>query len=257
METGLSTIAQYSKEEVEVIKNTVAKGVTDMELQYFLILAKSLGLNPFNKEIWCYKDGKGNVLIFAGRDGFLVAAQKQAVYGGLRSAYVCENDTFKIDIPNNKIDHTFGNKARGKMIGAYAIAFRKESEPTIVWVDFNTFNKGYNTWKSHPGEMIVKVAEAHSLKKAFGLSGLEIEESYDFKNDSFAAPIDIEHEEEPIITPLMVEEDLSLEIEALITEADSLELLVSIYNDNGKLHTNPAFMQKLAARKSDLKLVAA
>jgi hypothetical protein len=143
------------------------------------------------------------------------------------------------------------------MIGAYAIAFRKGSEPTIVWVDFNTFNKGYNAWKSHPGEMIVKVAEAHSLKKAFGLSGLEIEEIYDFKNDTFAPPIDIEHEEEPIVAPLMVEEDLPLDVEALITEADSLELLVSIYNDNCELHTNPVFMQKLAARKSELKLVAA
>ena len=70
MTTELSTINQFSENEIEIIKNTVAKGVTDTELQYFLILAKSLGLNPFNKEIWCYKDKKGNVLMFTGRDGF-------------------------------------------------------------------------------------------------------------------------------------------------------------------------------------------
>lgn len=258
METNnqLATIQNFSTEEISIIKNTVAKGVTDIELQYFLILAKSLGLNPFNKEIWCYKDNKGNVLIFAGRDGFLVAAQKQAVYGGLRSGYVCANDKeFLMDIPNAKVAHSFDNKPRGTVIGAYAIAFRKGAEPTVTWADFATFNKGYNAWKSHPGEMIVKVAEAHALKKAFGLSGLEIEESYDFKNDSFAAPLDIEHEEEPIIPPVQTDEDLSIEVEALIAEADTLELLVNIFNDYADMHNNKKFMQKLTERKAELKTV--
>lgn len=260
METNnqIATLQSFSTEEIAIIKNTVAKNVSDIELQYFLILAKSLGLNPFNKEIWCYKDNKGNVLIFAGRDGFLVAAQKQAVYGGLRSGYVCANDKdFSMDIPNAKVKHSFDNKPRGGVIGAYAIAFRKESEPTVVWSDFNTFNKGYNAWKSHPGEMIIKVAEAHALKKAFGLSGLEIEESYDFKNDTFAAPIDIEHEEEPIVATVQLEEDLSLEIEALINEADSTELLVNIFNTYPDMHNHKQFMQKLTERKTALKTVTA
>jgi len=253
MNTELQTLNNFSNEQIEVIKNTVAKGITDIELQYFLILAKSLGLNPFNKEIWCYKDSKGNVLIFTGRDGFLVAAQKQPVYGGLRSAYVCTNDVFTIDIPNAKVQHTFSNKARGSVIGAYAIAFRKGCEPTVEWADFNTYNKGYNAWKTHPGAMIVKVAEANALKKAFGLAGVENEDTYDMKTESFGAPIDIEHEEEPIVQPEMTEEELPLEIEALITEADSLELLVSIFNDHAEMHTNKKFMEKLTARKAELR----
>jgi phage recombination protein Bet len=256
METGLSTIKDFNENEIQIIKNTVAKGVTDIELQYFLILAKSLGLNPFNKEIWCYKDGKGNVLIFTGRDGFLVAAQKQSVYGGLRSGYVCANDkVFSMDIPNAKVSHTFDNKARGAVMGGYAIAFRKGCEPTVEWADFATYNKGYNAWKSHPGAMIVKVAEANALKKAFGLAGVENEDTYDFKNESFAAPIDIEHEEEPITVPEQTEEELSLELEALINEADTTELLVNIFNTYPAMHNNKIFMQKLTERKTALKTV--
>lgn len=254
MSTELQTMNSFSNEQIEIIKNTVAKGVTDIELQYFLILAKSLGLNPFNKEIWCYKDGKSNVLIFTGRDGFLVAAQRQPVYGGLRSGYVCANDkVFSMDIPNAKVKHEFDNKQRGAIIGGYAIAFRKGCEPTVEWADFATYNKGYNAWKSHPGAMIVKVAEASALKKAFGLSGVENEDTYDFKNDSFQTPIDIEHEEEPITQPEPVEEELPLEIEALISEADSLEMLVNIFNEHTDMHINKKFMQKLAARKAELK----
>lgn len=258
METGIATNSQFSPGEIDIIKSTVAKGTTDTELSYFLILAKSLGLNPFNKEIWCYKDGKGNLLTFAGRDGFLVAAQKQAVYNGLRSGYVCANDkVFSMDIPNAVVEHKFDNKPRGPYVGAYAIAFRKGAEATVVWVDFNTFNKGYNVWKSNPGEMIIKVAEAHALKKAFGLSGVDIAETYDFEKETFAVPIDIEHEEQPIDVPVMVDEELPLEIEAMITEADTLELLVSIFNDNQEMQANKKFMEKLTARKSDLKAVAA
>lgn len=254
METGLSTTNQFSKDEIEIIKKTVAKGVTDVELQYFLILAKSLGLNPFNKEIWCYKDKLGNVLIFTGRDGFLVAAQKQPVYGGLRSGYVCVNDSvFEMDIPNAKVSHRFGNKARGAIVGGYAIAFRKGCEPTVEWADFHTYNKGYNAWKSHPGAMIVKVAEANALKKAFGLAGVENEDAYDFKNESFAAPIDIEHEEETIQAPLMIDEDLPIEIEALINEAETKEVLTDIFNKNPAMHTNKKFMDKLTGQKNVIK----
>lgn len=187
-----SAVNAYSSEEVAIMKATVAKGTSDMEFVYFLMLAKSLNLNPFNKEIWCYKDGKGNLLTFAGRDGFLKAAQSNDKFGGLRSAYVCMNDEFEMDIPNNQIHHKIKNAERGDILGAYAIAFRKQEEPTIVWVDFKTFNKGFNAWKTHPGEMIVKVAESQALKKAFGLSGLDSAESFTEKQTPATNTINIE-----------------------------------------------------------------
>ena len=65
------TEISYSKEQIQVIKNSVAKGTTDTELQYFLMVCKSTNLNPVMKEIWCYKDKQDNHLVFAGRDGFL------------------------------------------------------------------------------------------------------------------------------------------------------------------------------------------
>jgi len=173
--------------EIATIQSTVAKGTTKVELAYFLSLAKSVGLNPFNKEIWCYKDSKGNLLIFSGRDGFLKKAQENPAFNGVRSSEVCEKDVFGIDVANNVINHTISTAERGKIIGAYAIVFRKEGEPTVEWVSFETYNKGYNAWKTHPAEMIKKVAESHALKKAFGITGVLVEYDYDTKNQTFGS----------------------------------------------------------------------
>ena len=72
---NLATANQWNPEQIAIIKATVAKNTTDTELAYFLNLSASLELNPFNKEIWCYKDSKQNLMTFAGRDGFLKIAQ--------------------------------------------------------------------------------------------------------------------------------------------------------------------------------------
>jgi len=170
----------YSYNEIALVKNTIAKGTTDIELGYFLNIAKSTGLNPFMKELWCYKDGKGNLLVFAGRDGFLKKAQESNLWNGMTSAEVCMNDEFEMDVPSATIKHKPNFKDRGAIIGAYAIVKPKGCEyPTVEFVDMKTYDKGFNAWKSHAAEMIKKVAETHALKKAFGITGLQSE--YDFQ----------------------------------------------------------------------------
>ena len=198
----ISKLTNYSIEEVAVVKANLARNVNDSELAYFLNVCKTVGLNPFNREVWCYKDNKNNLLIFAGRDGFLAKAQKSPRFDGIRSSEVCENDVFEMDIANNKITHTPNYKEpRGKIIGAYALVFRKDGEPTIEWAEDSVYNKGRFTWETHHAEMIKKVAETHALKKAFGISGIQAEYDFDVKND-VAVPIDTE------IKELSTEEEL-------------------------------------------------
>lgn len=176
--------------EVAVIKKNVAKGVTNIELSYFIKTCLSMNLNPFNKEVWCYKDNRDNLLIFAGRDGFLSKAQQSPSFNGVRSCEYCENDEIEINVPMGQIHHKINPKEpRGEILGAYAIVFRKDGEPTIEIADFHVFNKGRNTWKSHPADMIKKVAESHALKKAFGISGIQSEYNFNIVN-GVAKPLD-------------------------------------------------------------------
>lgn len=177
----------YSAEQLGIIKANVAKGTTDGELAYFASVCHSVGLNPLNKEVWCYKDHKNNLIIFTGRDGLLRKAQENPNFNGIRSAYVCENDAFEMDIANAKIKHSQGLTDRGIILGAYAIAFRKDGEPTIEWVRLSDYLPAkaspYSPWKRFTGEMIKKVAESHALKKAFGLTGVQVEYDYEVVGD--------------------------------------------------------------------------
>lgn len=180
----------YSKQEVDVIKNSVAKGTSDVELKYFLNVCKSTGLNPFMKEIWCYKDNRNNLLVFAGRDGFLSNAQKQEAFAGIRSCDVCENDELVLDMMNpSQNKHLINQKSRGRVVGAYAIVFRHNSEPTIAYVNFSEYDRGVNAWKTHPAAMIKKVAETQALKLAFGMSGVQSEHEFEVIENK-AIPID-------------------------------------------------------------------
>jgi len=214
MSKELDYYGGYSKEEVTIIKNTVAKGVNNMELAYFLNVANDSGLSPFKKEIWCYKDNRGNLIIFTGRDGFLKIAQKNPSYGGIRSSEVRENDEFSIDIANGKIKHTFGVGKRGEIVGAYCFVFRKDGEPTLEWADWDSYKRNSPTWKNYPAAMIKKVAESHALKKAFGIF-LQSEHDFEIKGD-VAHTIETEYKE-------VISEDVIQEVKTKIDNQKSID----------------------------------
>ena len=179
---------KYTANQLHVIQNSVAKNTTATELAYFLSVCNTVGLNPFNKEVWCYKDYKGNLIIFTGRDGYLRKAQEHNDYAGHRSSEICANDKFSIDIANARIDHQITSVTdRGEILGAYCIVFRKEGEPFIEFVDIKDYKPNkvnpYSPWSHKEAAMIKKVAEAHALKQAFGLcSGVQSEHDWEIKN---------------------------------------------------------------------------
>ena len=171
-----SSLNQFSPEKVELIKNTVAKGTSNEELEMFLYLASQYGLDPFKREIWCIKyDPKSAATIMTSRDGYLKIAQSNPEYDGLKSFVVHEGDEFQIDAMTDQITHKFGAK-RGKIIGAWAAAYHKSMRPQICFVEFDEYNAGNSTWKKYPSAMIQKVAESFVLKRQFGINGLVTQE---------------------------------------------------------------------------------
>lgn len=164
----------FTEEQVNLIKNNVARGATEDELRIFLYLANQYNLDPFKREIWFAKYGN-QTNIMTSRDGYLKFAQTSHEFGGLISFVVHEGDAFEIDAGEYKITHKFGTK-RGKIIGAWARCDRKGKKPFISYVSFEEYNQNNPIWKKYPSAMIQKVAEVFVLKRAFGINGLVTKE---------------------------------------------------------------------------------
>jgi phage recombination protein Bet len=173
----------FTTEQLALMKNTVAKGATDDEFMLLLHLAKTYGLDPFAKEIWCIKylrPGQNpadvTATIFSSRDGYLKIASRDKQMNGLVSDAVYDNDTLK-KLVDGTVEQSYGNP-RGNLIGAYALVWRKDrTYPAYFYASFAEYGAGNNpTWKKYPSAMIIKVAEAMALKRAFSISGLVTQE---------------------------------------------------------------------------------
>lgn len=170
---------KWSKEQIQLIKNTVAKDATDDELAMFLSIASSTGLNPFLKEVWCIKMGS-RAVITTSRDGYLKIANNNEHYKGMDSDVVYSNDKFMKT--KNGVEHSY-TANRGQIVGAYACVYRDDRDyPAYFFAPFSNYKKG-GTWNEYPHAMIQKVAESMALKRAFSISGLVTEEEIGSEQD--------------------------------------------------------------------------
>src|SRR2546426_3251321 len=171
----------WTPEEVDLARRTVAPDATEHELALFLRLCKTYGLDPFRKELVLEKrrrrraDGTGYDVVpvfITTRDGYLKVAQRDPAYGGLQSGVVREGDDFEFDVEACRIKHRFG-AARGKIVGAWAIAKHAQRPPFMAYVEFSEYyNQESDTWQKNPSAMIQKVGEAFVLRRQFGITGI-------------------------------------------------------------------------------------
>ena len=160
----------YTPQQVDVIRRTVAKDASNLELQMFLHLAKKYDLDPFAREIWCINMA-GTVKIITARDGYLKIASSNPHFKGLESDVVYENDNFTKQ--NDYIKHSYQAVNRGNIVGAYALVYRDDRiRPSYFFAPMKDYDKQKNCWTQYPHAMIVKVAESMALKRAFPISGL-------------------------------------------------------------------------------------
>ncbi len=161
-----------SREQVELIKSTVAIGATDDELKMFLYTANRTGLDPLARQIYFMKRKVWNkakngydekVNIQSSIDGFRVVAERSGNYAG-QDEPVFEEDT--------------NGKPLLCKVSVYKFSPVGERYPASVgvayWSEYCPKEGQDFMWQKMPHTMLSKVAEALALRKAFpqDLSGL-------------------------------------------------------------------------------------
>lgn len=154
-------------DNMEKVRQLFAPTLTNDEMAFFVSLGKSLGANPFTREIWAVKyDRNQPAAIFCGRDFYRRVAQEQSDYEGHNVQAVYSNDLIEIESGEVK-RHIPNLREPGELIGAYCILWRAGKKSFFHIVRFREYYKGFSNWKSMPETMIKKVAEAQTLRMAF------------------------------------------------------------------------------------------
>lgn len=168
----------FKPEVLEVIRNSVAPTASDQEFLLFAHKAASYGLDPFKNEIFFIKYGNTARIQFAA-EAYLSKAREQEGFQAPDTQMVHENDEFKIAMNKETkqmevVQHEIGFP-RGRIIGAYSIAYREGYPPVTVVMDIDEIahmftGQNKDNWNKWTSDMFGKHVQQRALKKQYGLS---------------------------------------------------------------------------------------
>lgn len=180
MNKQLMPIGNFSLEDVETIRHTLAKDASPEQFNLFIRTAAAAGLNPFLNHIYCIVYG-GKMSIQVSVEGILYLAKRVEGYQGIDTQLVHENDEFKArrikdeegrdmwEIERHEISFP-----RGKVIGCYSIAYREGFRPYTVFMEIDevqhhlTGNNAAN-WKKYFNDFFKKTVTKRAAKGQFGI----------------------------------------------------------------------------------------
>lgn len=168
---------EMTREQIDLLKRTLAAGVSDDEFALFLATCRRLRLDPFARQIFAVSrwDGKQKREVMTTQvsiDGLRLVAERSGAYQGQTPVQWCGEDGVWVDVWLDRENHP--SAAR---VGVHRAGF---AEPLYRVARFRSYAQTTKTgdlnrmWEKMSDVMIAKCAEALALRAAFphDLSGV-------------------------------------------------------------------------------------
>jgi phage recombination protein Bet len=165
-ENHVSTGNHFNPKQIDILKNSICKGVTNEEFEVFLMACVKTQLDPFMRQIYAVKrkakrsDGTWGetMTIQTGIDGYRLIAERTGCYA-----------------PGQ--EPTYGHDNEGRLQCATAYVKKQTKDGTWHTVSASAYIEEYcqktregnpmGMWGNMPRTMLAKCAEAQALRKAF------------------------------------------------------------------------------------------
>jgi phage recombination protein Bet len=156
----------WTKDQIDLLKRTIAIGFTEDELALFGYICQRTGLDPFLKQIYAIRR-KGKLSFQTGIDGYRTMADATHAYAGSDDPVYATRPDEKTPVAATVTVYKFvqGERCAFTATARWDEYFPRESNEQ--WA-----------WNKMPYGQLAKVAEALALRKAFPLtiSGLYVQE---------------------------------------------------------------------------------
>jgi phage recombination protein Bet len=156
-ETAL-VVQQFTPRQIDIIRRTVATGLSDAEIAFFLEVCKHRRLNPFNREIYAFTGKSGKLTIQVSIDGLRLLAERTGKYRGQLGPMFCGPDG---QWREEWLENTPPAAAK---VGVLREGFDR---PIWAVARYESYKQDTPVWKKMPDLMLAKCSESLALRRAF------------------------------------------------------------------------------------------